>query len=117
EMDRLYRNRLRYLVARCGASSHVLSWEFWNEVDIVSPDAWNEDEVRAWHARMAQYLRVLDPYHHLLTTSFSGPGGKASIDRLPELDYVQTHTYGAPDMAGEILTRQQAKAAYGKPHY
>lgn len=117
EMDRLYRNRLRYLVARLGANTHVVAWEFWNEVDIVSPTAWNEGEVRDWHARMAQYLRDLDPHDHLITTSFANPTGVPAIDRLLELDYVQTHTYGARDMTGEILARQKAKSAYGKPHY
>jgi hypothetical protein len=117
EMDRLYRSKLRYLVARYGAYTHVMAWEFWNEVDIVSASAWDEDRVRAWHERMARQLRGLDPYHHLITTSFSGSAGKPSIDRLPELDFVQTHTYGARDLPAEILSRQQQKAAYGKPHY
>jgi hypothetical protein len=117
QMERLYRNKLRYLVARYGASPNVLAWEFWNEVDIVSPDAWDEDQVRDWHVRMARYLRGLDPCRHLITTSFSGAAGKPSIDRLPELDYVQTHTYGAQDTTAEVLTRQREKAAYGKPHF
>jgi len=116
-MDRLYRNRLRYLVARYGASPHMLAWEFWNEVDIVSSAAWDEEKVRAWHQRMGRYLRGLDPYHHLITTSFSGSAGKSAIDRLPELDYVQTHSYGAHDIVAEIQKRQGEKAGYGKPHY
>jgi hypothetical protein len=117
EMLRLYRNRLRYLVARYGAQPHVMAWEFWNEVDIISAAAWDETKVTTWHSQMARYLRGLDPYDHLITTSFSGSGGRAAIDRLPELDFVQTHTYGARDVTDEVLTRQQAKANYGKPHY
>jgi hypothetical protein len=117
EMLRQYRNRLRYLVARYGAHANVMAWEFWNEVDIVSPAAWDEARVTSWHAQMARYLRGLDPYDHLITTSFSGSGGRAGIDRLPELDFVQTHTYGARDVTDEVLTQQTAKAGYGKPHY
>ncbi len=117
QMDRLYRNRLRYLVARYSASPHVLAWEFWNEVDIVSRAAWNEEEARTWHQRMGRYLRGLDPYRHLITTSFSGSAGNSAIDRLPELDYVQTHTYGAHDPVAAMLVRQEQKGAYGKPHY
>jgi hypothetical protein len=86
-------------------------------VDIVSPSAWDEARVRGWHERMGRRLRGLDPYHHLITTSFSGSAGKPSIDRLPEIDFVQTHTYGARDLPAEIAARQQQKAAYGKPHY
>jgi hypothetical protein len=117
EMARLYRNKLRYLVARYGACTHVMAWEFWNEVDIVSPSAWNEEEVRAWHEKMARYLHGLDPYHHLVTTSFSHSEGVPSIDGLPELDFVQTHTYGARDLAGEIQRRQRQKSVFDKPHY
>lgn len=117
EMDRLYRSKLRYLVARYGAYTHVMAWEFWNEVDIVSSSAWDEEKVRGWHERMARHLRGLDPYRHLITTSFSSAAGKPSIDRLPELDFVQTHTYGARDLPGEIALRQQEKAGYRKPHF
>ena len=35
EMLDAYRDRLRYLVARYGASTGVFAWEFWNEVDLV----------------------------------------------------------------------------------
>ncbi len=114
EMDRLYRNKLRYLVARYGAYTHVLSWEFWNEVDLVRD--YNPDQVRAWHQRMGSSLRTLDPYHHLVTTSFSDSMGERSIDLLPELDYVQTHLY-SPNLVGGIAYQQDRKAEWGKPHY
>lgn len=116
-MRRLYRNKLRYLVARYGYRTHVLSWEFWNEVDIVSPRAYRPEAVRDWHAQMSDYLRRIDPWKHLQTTSFAGSGGKPEIDRLPQMDYVQTHCYGPRDLAAALATWQQRKAKYGKPHY
>jgi len=116
-MKRLYRNKLRYLVARYGARTHVLSWEFWNEVDIISPAAYRPEEVRAWHAEMGNYLREIDPYDHLITTSFAGSGGRPEIDALPQIDYVQTHNYGSRDIAAALSHWQRAKDRYGKPHY
>jgi hypothetical protein len=115
EMDRLYRDKLRYLVARYGCFTHVLSWEFWNEVDITT--GYKTEPSRDWHARMARYLRSLDPYTHLITTSCANSAGDPEVDRLPELDYVQTHLYGSADMVVTLARRQQQKAAYGKPHY
>ncbi|MBI4323882.1 MAG: DUF5060 domain-containing protein [Chloroflexi bacterium] len=115
EMDRFYRNKLRYLVARYGAFTHVLSWEFWNEVDITTD--YKTDPVRDWHARMAKGLRELDPYRHLITTSFARTGGDKAIDTLPELDYVQSHHYNSPDLAVTLANAQSNKAAYLKPHY
>lgn len=114
-MNKLYRDKLRYLVARYGASVNVLSWEFWNEVDITSN--WPEANSRAWHERMGRALRAMDPYQHLITTSFAHSPGFESIDRLPEIDYVQTHHYNSPDIVLTIEREQKRKAAYGKPHY
>jgi hypothetical protein len=115
EMDRLYRNKLRYLVARYGADTAVLSWEFWNEVDIISD--YETEPVKQWHARMARHLRGIDPYRHLITTSFARSDGDPAIDALPELDYVQTHHYGSPDIVATLARQQRDKARYAKPHY
>jgi len=117
EMLRLYKNKLRYLVARWSWDPHVLSWEFWNEVDIVSHDAFKADTVARWHAKMSDYLRGIDPNKHLQTTSFASSPGVAVIDRLPQLDYVQTHAYGLHDGAPELVAFQKIKQAYRKPSY
>jgi hypothetical protein len=114
EMDRLYLNKLRYLVARYSAYTHVFAWEFWNEVDVIRN--FNPDQVREWHQRMGADLRALDPYHHLVTTSFSDSLGNRGIDLLPQLDYVQTHFYG-PSLIGSIAYQQSRKSAWSKPHY
>ena len=115
EMDRFYRNKLRYLVARYVAFTHVLSWEFWNEVDITTD--YKTEPVRDWHGRMAKALRELDPYRHLITTSFARTSGDKAVDTLPVLDYVQSHHYNSPDLAVTLANAQSNKAAYNKPHY
>jgi len=111
----LFRWRLRHLVARYAHSTHVLSWEFWNEVDII--ERYVPDEVKAWHQEMARYLREIDPYDHLITTSFANSNGDPEIDALPEMDYVQTHNYGSLDTAEGLLgyTRRKIER-FGKPH-
>ena len=115
EMDRLYRNKLRYLVARYGASTTVLSWEFWNEVDVIN--TYTSEPIQRWHQRMARYLRDIDPYRHLITTSYGRSEGDPAVDMLAELDYVQTHNYGSPDLPVALARKQAEKAAYNKPHY
>lgn len=115
KMEKLYKNKLRYLVARYGAYANLFAWEFWNEVDITT--GFNREVVRNWHQKMAKYLREIDPYSHLITTSFAGSGGEPTIDLLPELDYVQTHHYGSPDLVTTIEKYHKLKSAYGKPHY
>jgi len=113
---RAYRNRLRYLVARYGYSPSVFAWEFWNEVDII--DGYDAATVAGWHAEMARYLHTLDPWRHLITTSHASPKGDPLVDKLPELDFVQSHRYGGNDMALEMGKDIAAKeAAKSKPHF
>jgi hypothetical protein len=89
---------LRYAVARYGASTNVLSWELFNEVQWVDAMKTREPDVAAWHKEMADYLRSIDPYHHLVTSSST----LEYPDILAPLDYLQPHTYPA-DIAASIL--------------
>ncbi len=86
----LEKAKLRYIVARWGYSPNVMAWELFNEVqwtDAASHGHWNE--VTAWHQEMADYLRKIDPYHHLITSSSTPPDNAL----IPALDYLQPHIY------------------------
>lgn len=111
-----YRDRLRYIVARWGYSTSVFAWEFWNEVDCI--DDYQSARVTAWHRDMARYLRQIDPWQHLITTSTGNPKGDPQLDALPELDFVQTHHYAGGDVAAYLDEDRRIKAAAGnRPHY
>jgi len=112
EAKRLFRQLLRYEVARWSASPAVLAWEFWNEVDII--DEYRSAEVGAWHSEMATTLRQSDPHGHLITPSFAGFGDPA-VQGLPELDYTQLHAYRMRDLAEVVVSGQREKEALGKP--
>ncbi len=116
EAKKLFQRRLRYIVARWSHSPAILSWEFWNEVDIIEKYV-SADSV-VWHREMARYLRELDPYDHLITTSWAGTAGDPAVDALPEMDYIQSHQYGARDAAAFMIDVCRDKIQrYGKPHY
>ncbi|MGI4870900.1 MAG: DUF5060 domain-containing protein [Janthinobacterium lividum] len=118
-----YKNKLRYVVARWGYSTNVAAWEFFNEVDnavftqqdsLLIPHA----AVTLWHAEMSRYLKDIDPYQHLVTTSIShrdilGMNSIAYLDfnqkhlykhteKIPAIypDYIQT--FGKPYVVGEF---------------
>ncbi|MEA2554140.1 MAG: hypothetical protein QOJ65_2316, partial [Fimbriimonadaceae bacterium] len=114
DAERLYRAKLRYAVARYGAYKNLLAWELWREVDTV--DAYDRDAVRNWFDRQTQFLKELDPYKHLITTSFADPIGDKNIDRLPGIDFTQTHLYNLPDLVPQVVLQQAKKATYSKPH-
>lgn len=102
-----YKNRLRYLVARWGYSTSIAAWEFFNEVDnavysdettIAIPHA----AVTQWHTEMSAYLKNIDPYDHLITTSISHReiAGMYNID---DIDFNQKHIYRQTGQIPSVL--------------
>jgi len=113
---KLFRQRLRYISARWGYATHVFAWEFWNEVDLS--ENYVSRPVRDWHVEMSRYLRKIDPNKRLQSTSFANSEGDSLVDTLPEMDFVQTHNYGASDIAAELSRYSfQKSARYEKPHF
>jgi hypothetical protein len=117
EAKRLYKNRLKYILARWGYSPHVMALELWNEVNAPVE----------WVREMADFIKKNDPYGHLVTTSIGYPFEEKhnydprGIWDLDAIDFTQTHLYGdggsIKDMAKEvskvcILMTEQ----YKKPH-
>lgn len=94
EARNTHKNRLRYTVARWGYSRHIMTWELFNEVNWTDGYSSNsvKTDVRNWHDEMAQYLKKIDPYKHLVSTSFAQDDDVA-LWALPNIDYVQTHNY------------------------
>lgn len=116
EARKVYAKRLRYLVARYGASPALHSWQFFNEIDNV----WRflkEDDVLSWHREMAARLRSLDPYGHLITTSLTGSSDRPSLWSMPEMDFAIYHSYAESSLAAGLAARTaDATHRYDKPY-
>ena len=111
---KFYRMRLRYLAARYGWHTNLHAWEFWNEAPNT-PAAWVGEMARALKGVGEFQGRGLDPYRHLITTTY----GDAALWKVPELDFTQTHSYGTgdiPDHAPVARDDARAMAVYDKPH-
>lgn len=119
EAKDLFKRRLRYIVARWGYSTHVLAWELWNEVDLTDNYETARASVAQWHKEMASYIKQIDPYKHLVTTSFANPNLDPLIWSLEEIDFVTIHRYGPEgfqDLAGTLHALvERALERYGKP--
>jgi hypothetical protein len=115
-----YKNRLRYLVARWGYSTAIAAWEFFNEIDnaVFTSSPENKEiippaVVTAWHNEMSLYLKSIDPFHHIVTTSVSHRD-IAGMNDLPGIDLNQKHIYKRTDQIGpEIIANAQA---HNKPY-
>lgn len=113
----IYQKRLRYLVARYAANTHLLAWQFFNEIDnVYAPHLLQAPDVASWHAEMGRWLKAHDPYHHLVTTSLTGGSDRPEIWSRPEMDFAVYHSYEDPapgswlaQLADDFGTR------YGKP--
>ena len=104
-----YKARLRYLVARWGYSRSVAFWEFWNEVDnaqyqgtqVIRPTIPSRD-IADWHQEMATYLKSIDPYGHLVTTSVSHRLIEGVFD-MKDMDLNQIHIYRNIDSIPKLI--------------
>jgi hypothetical protein len=91
---------LRYVVARWGYSSAIMAWELFNEVQFTDQARSGDWKlVGAWHDEMADYLRSIDPYHHLITTS-----SELGAPIWKRMDYLQGHGYPASVAAMLLAT-------------
>ena len=114
----LHKNRLRYIVARWGYSTQIMSWELFNEVSYTDSYSSNfvKTMVRDWHVEMAQFLKQKDAAKHLVTTSFGGDEDP-ELWKKPDMDFTQNHTYADAANIEFVLSeisRSNVKA-YTKP--
>jgi hypothetical protein len=113
EAKALYKKRLRYIMARWGASPHVMAWEFFNEVSFT--DNFNERTINDWHQEMASYVKQLDAYQHLTTTSYGG-GAIGDVYQLPVIDFSQYHIY-AQNIVKQLPRINTKLSQYNKPYF
>ncbi len=103
--------KYRYIVARWGWSPAVVAWELFNEVHWT--DAMrkgHEAEVARWHSDAATYLRLVDVYGHLITTSTENL--RSPI--YEKMDYYQPHLYAA-NMIAAARSYETPPAALHRP--
>ena len=112
QAKRLFKQRLRYIVARWSWMSHLQTWELWNEVDLVT--GYNSSNVRDWHREMAQYLKSIDPYKHIISTHYTRRDRDANVWALKEMEFTNNNGY-SQDVVEATIKTWKAKSAHKKP--
>ena len=91
------KNLLRYIVARWGYATNIMSWELWNEVSNMPCEDYRlfEEDVLKWHKEMSEYIREIDPFNHCISTSMVKylDYQYLYINLYDNLDFVQQHNY------------------------
>ena len=112
-----YKNRLRYIVARWGYSTSIGAWEFFNEVDNVQfrnqANPIETAKIVQWHNEMSTYLKKIDPYGHLTTTSISHRD-LDGLNSIKNIDFNQKHIYKHTDIIPDEIVKYEKKL--GKPY-
>ena len=121
EAKELFKRRLQYIVARWGHSSSIFAWELWNEVDLVGDYKFiieedNFKQIIEWHREMGSYLKSLDPYGHLVTTSTSNTNRPDGIYKLDEIDFIPKHFY-REKIVDEVVVQYKANKDARKPYF
>ncbi len=114
----MYRNKLRYLVARWGYSTSIAAWEFFNEIDNAAFT--QKDSIRIphapitqWHMEMSRYLKDIDPFGHLVTTSISHRDIQG-LNSIAYIDFNQKHIYKHTEKIPSIYPAYIQ--TFGKPY-
>jgi hypothetical protein len=112
----IFKNRLRYMVARWGYAGSLQSWELFNEVDNVHGYLADSVNVHQWHNEMAAYLKSIDP-NHLVTSSFGDERYGHGTWNSSSIDITQSHKYKLDPNLPRLLSNinQQRVVTYQKP--
>lgn len=117
EAKAAHRNRLRYIVARWGYSEAIAMWEFFNEIDNIQFRD-NSNPIPAknivdWHAHMARYIKSIDAFKHIVTTSISHRD-LDGLNSVADMDINQKHIYKNTSVIPKTIENYRKK--FGKPY-
>jgi len=116
----IYKKTLRYVVARWAYSPRIMGIELWSELDLTGAGfRFRNNPIKAdWHREIAQELRNLDSFKHLVTTHYSTDWHRIDpkVVSLPQIDYVVVDAYRSKNSIVQLIDQTYARAGqYGKP--
>ena len=113
----LFKNQLKYIIARYSYSDTIMSFELFNEVDWI--ETYNALFGNKWHTDMAEYIKSIDPYQHMITTSQiteSFLSSNYQVFHDESIDYVSIHRYGIYNHTTYLPSKQNTCfEVFGKP--
>jgi len=120
ETAQKYAKRMaRYVVARWGYSQNIFNWELFNEVNFTgtgSNATAQKTNIAKWHDTMSQYIKSIDPYKHLITTSSSGDNEQLILMKdCKDMDILEFHVYSNDPIAEMKSQVKNLKKSITKP--
>lgn len=94
-----YKQKLRYINARWGYSSHLSAWELFTETDNTGDFDDYQDEINSWLTVTGQYLDSLDIHHRPISPSYANFSHDPEMWENTMTDFTQIHLYKTtPDL-------------------
>jgi len=107
EALKLYKRKIRYIVARWGYATSIMAWEILNEPDLATfyEDSSDYPRLAAELVReVATYIGTIDPARHLITSGcfrYRSPAAAPTL-ALKEVDFNTGHVFAA-DLEDQLL--------------
>lgn len=98
EAKKLFKQKLRYCIARYGAYQSFAVTELLNELRHIEPDP---KQAASWNTEMAAYIKVLDPYKRPVSNSYyqAATKWKPYVTSNAGLDIYDVHSYAFKNIA------------------
>ena len=96
--QKLWRQKLRYIVARWGGSPNLFGWVLVSESDLIGPySGWSKraKEYFEWCIATSKYLKTIEPVPHPVTNHYYGNYSHLdkNLFRQPEINYMAADAY------------------------
>lgn len=121
EAKKLFKKRLRYIVARWAYSPNILSWELVNEMNLIgaSNQFYKTPVLAKWYEEMGKYLDEIDPYQHMITGHYTILYD-SDVFKLPQVDFVLTNAYypvNNSNIVDYLKNVENFNSRFNKPHF
>lgn len=90
----MFKNKVRYIVARWSYSPNILAWELINEADLTLNFFNVKGSFVEWVKEMSRYVKSLDPYRRLVTVNLADYSSEPRIWQIDSIDLITVHRYG-----------------------
>ena len=102
--EKLYRRKLRYILARWGWSPRIMGFELWSELNLVGRRIHKRYQVYQWHRDMADMIHAY-PFPRMVTTHYSGNYKVVDpvMARLKQIDYVVGDGYREKGIMPDLI--------------
>ncbi|MEM4584775.1 MAG: hypothetical protein QW611_07330 [Ignisphaera sp.] len=90
----IFKNKVRYIIARWGYSPHILAWELVNEADLTSNFFSIRDAFVNWVKEISSYVKLLDPYKRPVTVNLADYNSEPRVWNIESIDLITVHRYG-----------------------